>query len=328
MATTVNNAFSLFVSRIVDLDPEQARKARASRDNLKDNIHRLGGKNGFFDLASDNDLYFGSFSRKTKIRELDDIDMMIGMNGGDTTYIVNSWDDIKMCVKNSNSKFAHFCDQNGYISSTRVKNKFITELMRLNDYKKAEFHSRGEAVTLSLSSYIWVFDVVPCFKCSGIDKYLIPNGQGHWKYTNPRIEQDRITRINQKHNGKVLSTIRLVKYWNRRGKMPTLVSYVIETMVLDYFEKIDKTPDWIEQRFRDVLGYIKDNIWKSIHDSKGIEGDINTLSWDQKNALSRRALNDYQKATNAIYAELYEKDQRKAINIWHEIFGGDFPTYG
>ena len=95
-------------------------------------------------------------------------------------------------------------------------------------------------MTLELLSYDWTFDIVPCFKCSEQDKYIIPNGKGHWKFTNPRIEQERVTRINQKHGGKVLDTIRLVKYWNRRGKMPTMVSYVLETMILDYFDSIAK----------------------------------------------------------------------------------------
>lgn len=328
MATTVNNAFSEFMRDIVNLDSAQTEKARKSRDNLKNNIHDLGGTDSFFNLASSNDLYFGSFSRKTKIRELNDIDMMIGLNGGDTTYHTQTWDNIKMTINNSDCQFAGYRDSNGYISSTKIKNKFISELKKVRDYYKAELHSRGEAVTLDLLSYTWKFDIVPCFKCKNEDKYLIPNGQGHWKYTNPRIEQERLTRINKKHNGYVLDTIRLIKYWNRRGKMPTMVSYVIETMVLDYFDSISTTSKWIEQRFRDVLLYIKNNIWNAIYDSKGIEGNINTLSSSEKLSLQSRASNDYTKACNAISAEINSNDQEKAINIWRDIFGGDFPHYG
>ena len=289
MATTVNTAFSEFMKNYVNLDSIETEMARRSRENLKTNIHDLGKSGTLFDLASQNDLYFGSFSRKTKIRELDDIDMMIGLSGYNTLYTSSTWDNVKMSIDND-CQFNDYCDTNGYISSTKIKNKFISELKKLRDYYKAELHSRGEAVTLELLSYDWTFDIVPCFECSEQDKYIIPNGNGHWKFTNPRIEQERVTRINQKHGGKVLDTIRLVKYWNRRGKMPTMVSYVLETMILDYFDSIEKTPDWIEQRFRDVLYYIKNNIWNAIYDSKGIEGDINTLSFNEKYSIVFRLL--------------------------------------
>ena len=81
MATTVNNAFSKFMKDIVNLDSTQTEKARKSRDNLKNNIHDLGGTSSFFNLASSNDLYFGSFSRKTKIRELILIVFLLLPNG-------------------------------------------------------------------------------------------------------------------------------------------------------------------------------------------------------------------------------------------------------
>ena len=74
--------------------------------------------------------------------------------------------------------------------------------------------------------------------------------------------------------------------------------------------------------------YIKNNIWNAIYDSKGIEGNINTLSYSEKLSLQSRASNDYTKACNAISAEINSNDQEKAINIWRDIFGGDFPHYG
>lgn len=327
MATTVNTAFSEFMKDYVNLDSSKTETARKSRENLKNNIHDLGDKAEFFNLASQNDLYFGSFSRKTKIRELDDIDMMIGLNGYKTEYRSNSWDNVKMSVTSSDCQFYYYRDSDGYISSTKIKNKFVSELKKIKDYYKAELHSRGEAITLELLSYDWTFDIVPCFKCASEDKYIIPNGKGHWKFTNPRIEQERITRINQKHNGKVLDTIRLVKYWNRRGKMPTMDSYVLETMILDYFDSVSTSSDWIDIRFKDVLNYIKNNIWNPINDSKGIEGDINTLTSTERFSLQIRAKSDYDKACNAISAETNEKNHQKSINIWRDIFGSDFPKY-
>ena len=110
--------------------------------------------------------------------------------------------------------------------------------------------------------------------------------------------------------------------------MPTMVSYVLETMILDYFARVDKCDNFIDCRFREILKYITENIFNPVYDSKNIEGNINTLTIDQKNALHTRALNDYKKACDAISAEVNEKNQAKSIRIWRSLFGDDFPIFG
>jgi len=86
-------------------------------------------------------------------------------------------------------------------------------------------------------------------------------------------------------------------------------------------------PIHIDLRFRDVLYYIKDNIWYSINDPKEIQGDLNTLTYDEKLKISNKAESDYEKATEAISAEIDDKDHEKAIKKWAEIFGSEFPEY-
>ena len=72
-----------------------------------------------------------------------------------------------------------------------------------------------------------------------------------------------MAQLSAKHSGKVRDTIRLVKYWNKWGRMPTMVSYVLETMILDYFAKVDQCDNFIDCRFRSILKYIAENIFKS-----------------------------------------------------------------
>ena len=79
MATTVNIAFVEFMKDIVNLDPDVVCKARTSRDNLLDNIAEFDNRDGFFDLCDSFNVHFGSFARRTKCRELDDVDLMIGI---------------------------------------------------------------------------------------------------------------------------------------------------------------------------------------------------------------------------------------------------------
>ena len=154
------------------------------------------------------------------------------------------------------------------------------------------------------------------------------------KKTNPKIEQDRISSLNQKFNGVVLETVRLVKYWNRRGLMPNITSYVLETIVLDYFDQAHHSVsnsngnyDYPDMHFMQALQYIGSHIYYNVQDSKGIQGNINNLSYDQKTKISTRANSDYIKAKNAVNAEISEKNAKKSIQIWRDLFGEDFPKY-
>lgn len=86
--------------------------------------------------------------------------------------------------------------------ATKVINCFISKLSDLQDYSKAEMYKNHEAATIQLKSYTWNFDIVPCFY-TDTDFYLIPDDSGNWKKIAPRIDNERITNINQKHNGKL-----------------------------------------------------------------------------------------------------------------------------
>ena len=76
MATTVNNAFAEFMKEKVNLDQEKTKTARSSRDNLLDNIKGFSGDVNFFAVYKDKILRFGSFERRTKIRPIDDINLL------------------------------------------------------------------------------------------------------------------------------------------------------------------------------------------------------------------------------------------------------------
>ena len=193
-------------------------------------------------------------------------------------------------------------------------------------YKSADIHRRQEAVTLQLSSYEWNFDIVPAFyTTSGF--YLIPDGDGYWKATNPPIDQDKATRINQKHNGDILQIVRTLKYWNRRAQMSTIGSYLFENFVLNYFDSKSKISNYLDINLIKYWSHLKTEIYQSVADPKGIQDDLNDLSYDDKVKVSNKASDTYYKGCEANKIETEEKNQEKAINKWGEIFGDDFTDY-
>lgn len=331
MAITVNNAFNEFMKEIVNLDSDVVSKARDSRDNLLENIAEFDNEDGFFDLYEEFNVHFGSFARKTKCRELDDIDLMIGISANGATYNSNDpWDDVHITASTTNQAQKDCTREDGTLNSTQVINKFKNKLKHVREYSRSDIHKSGEAVVLNLTSKDWSFDIVPCFhtviESDGRSYYLIPNGKGNWKKTDPKKDKEHVTNTNKDKEGRVLELIRLCKKWNNVKKVTTIPSYLLETMIINYCDSQTTLSQFIDYRFRDALKYIADNIMNSVGDMKEIQGDINTLSDSDKSKLNEKANNDYQKACDA--SNMETKDQEKAIKLWGEILGGDFPTYG
>ena len=326
MATTVDNAFAEFMKDTVNLDSDVTSTARKSRNNLIDNINRFSGNDDFFSVYKEKNLKFGSFARRTKIRELDDIDLMLCLSAEGTRTYTETADCIYINGNDSDISNGLLSNGTTYLNSTKVINRFISKLSDLNDYSKAEMHKNQEAATLKMKSYTWNFDIVPCFYAKE-DFYLIPDGSGNWKKTDPRIDNDRTTEVNQKHNGKLLNLIRLVKYWNKRKVTLTIGSYLLECMILNIYDNTDaKEHWWIDIEFENTLYALSQAVKNDVEDPKGIQGNINNFNSDARKKISDALYDAYSKA---VEARSYEKDkkQKEAINKWREVLGSDFPKY-
>ncbi|MCB9211106.1 MAG: nucleotidyltransferase [Ignavibacteriales bacterium] len=333
MATTVISAFNEFQKDIVNLDSEKSKNANGSKDWLIDKIHKFPDDDTDFPkLYSDIDIQYGSFARHTKIRPLDDIDLMIGLSADGTTYL--DWGigtGISMTVPDTATKLKKLCNDNSNtLNSIKVINKFIKNLKDVSQYANSTIKRNQEAAVLELS-YEWNFDIVPCFftkpETDGRTYYLIPDGNGNWKKTDPRLDKERVTSINKKHDGNVLNVIRILKYWNRRPTMPSSPSYLFENLILNYFASSpDKASEFVDMNLPTLFSHINTYIMYAVNDPKNIQGDLNTLTYSEKQKISSRAYTDCQKALEARQFE-NDKKMKESINKWREIFGDNFPRY-
>ena len=81
MATNVIAAFNEFLKDFVNLDPDNTATARSSRDWLLQQIDEFpSSETNFPKLYPEVHVHYGSFARRTKIRELDDIDLIVGIS--------------------------------------------------------------------------------------------------------------------------------------------------------------------------------------------------------------------------------------------------------
>ncbi len=331
MPYTVWGAFKAFRENTVDLDSNQTKKARTSRDYLFDQLKSLANKDPEFPLLTSNYLPFGSFARRTKIRPLDDVDMMIILNGRDTTVYASSPYTYWLKIVKPDAPLAHFSDDYGYVSSTKLLYKIKRLLASVPNYSKADLHKNMQAVVLNLVSYSWSFDIVPAVPIGdalgNTVYYLIPNGTGEWIRTDPRIDAGNVTRVNTQHNGQFLPTVRLLKYWNRRTHKPRLASYYFETLaikVFDYTLQIEDFPRAVTYFFNSCPTYLR----LPCQDPKRLGPNLGAdVDWETKNKVSQAMSTAAEYAKCALMREEQSKHE-DAIYWWQRIFGPEFPNYG
>lgn len=332
MATTVNNAFDTFMKEKVRIDIDRNSEAKRSKNNLLLEIEKFPDDGNFLNYYPEyTSIDYGSFSRKTKIRPLDDIDLMIVL------HAQGNWREpidggFRIRVRPEASKQMALCNhETDVLNSIKVINKFKEYLAKVPSYKKADIKRNQEAVTLELNSYEWVYDIVPCFETApdnfGKTFFLIPDGSGNWKPTDPRIDKNRTTTINGKQQISVLDMIRIMKYWTKRRTAATMGSYFLECLILQYYDATTVNSNtYIDLELPNLFAYVYHQIQQSLNDPKGFQGDLNTLNWSERNSIQERAKIDYGRSRDALDLKRNGK-QKESIAKWGEIFGPEFPTF-
>lgn len=333
-AKTVKTAFKYFRTHTVDLPSEITQKGRNSQTFLVQQIKKLAKLYPDFPKLKGNYIPFGSFSRNVKICPLNDIDLLILLDGASITIsstLHRSSTVYTVTLKDSQSPLAPFADAQGRVNSTKILNRVKTYLTHITYYQKAATNKRMQAVTFKLKSHPWKFDIVPAIPVydhgNRISHYLIPDGHGNWIRTNPKIDAKNIATANKVQQGELLAVIRLLKYWNNRTHKPQLPSYYFETIVLQTFRHaapIKSYSEALQYFFRHANGYLM----SSCPDPKNLGGNLdNGISWETKDKISKAFRNAAQQISYAIMAES-KSDPKLAIYWWRKVFGTEFPSYG
>jgi len=329
MALSVNVAFKEFNNDYVNLNHGRTTVARTSRDWLIKQLINLPDKVAYFPRLYDNmSIKYGSFARNSKIDPLDDIDLMLTFAADGTTYNTHTYGKrYTLHVPESCENLYRLTNDDGSLNSIKVVNKLVSSIHEIEHYRSAEKHRRQEAATLNLSSYEWNFDIVPSLY-TDTGYYLIPDGNGEWKASDPRVDQELSETVNKKHGGQINQIIRILKYWTKHSSMPTIPSYFFEIMILKFFENKAEISDWIDVNLINFWTYFKTEIWNGVQDPKGFQGNLNTLEFGEIVKISNKTREAEEKAREANRLETTDKNQQKAIAKWGEIFGNNFPIYG
>lgn len=83
----------------------------------------------------------------------------------------------------------------------------------------------------------------------------------------------------------------------------------------------------VDLQFRDTLKYLSTAILARVDDPKGMQGDLNIFSWEDRYKISGALSTAHDKAVEAANLEIDKKDQKAAIAKWQEVLGSAFPDY-
>lgn len=189
-----------------------------------------------------------------------------------------------------------------------VLTKFKNYLDGIPDYKGKVFQDRP-CVTIELSNKS--FDVLPSFEQFG-GGYSIPNYDlKSWTYSYPEKLTDDLNAVNKLRSYKVKPTIQGVKYWNRENTK-LIPSFHVEEVAINIFNSFPfaNYEESIRLWFNNAEYHLNVTRFKSVDDHTAAINKIKKV---------KGKLNDAKKLYD-------EKKESEAIQIWKEVFNGEFPT--
>jgi len=214
--------------------------------------------------------------------------------------------------------------------SKHIKGKTPTEVLAsvqaaLTKYRTG-VRRNGQAVTLYYDTWPNV-DIVPVSRTddgSNVLHYNVPDmNQGIWLSSKPKRHAQNIAERVRTFGPEFRRVIRIIKWWNQQHSS-YLQSYHLEVMALSSLNgSFDSYPWAVFTVFDRACELVKSPL---SYEGSYVDGYL-TQS-DRAEAL-KRLETARDKSRDAWYATHGSNDDhKKAIELWRQIFGDRFPSYG
>jgi len=196
----------------------------------------------------------------------------------------------------------------------------------LGEYK-TNVRKNGQAVTLYYDSWPNV-DVVPVSRVANddgsVNYYSVPNANTEgWLSSRPRKHSSALEDKNKECGDMFKRIIKMIKWWNNQHS-GFLQSFHIEVMALKIFGGKLVDYSWnIFQYFDKAVELASSSLWYEV----GYVDDY--LDYKSRKLALERLKTARDKARDAWYLTYNGRsDHERAIEIWRQIFGERFPSYG
>ncbi len=323
---TVQQAFESLLDKHINLTPAQISQGSTSHtyiQGLLGNKHQMHDR---FPWLVDGDFLSGSYGRGTKIYPLDDIDVMIVLDGHGLVPI-SGGQHLNAAVRGSGTEGSaitkHF-DANNLVSSLSVLEVFHDALKE--SFPTSQIKKDGQAVNVWLDSYGLGLDIVPCFhivpRDGSQDYYYIPMGAGSpmWKSTNPKIDERISTGLHIRHDKRLKPVVKILKYWNKTQNSDRLRSYHLEALAWHIFHAHPSKITDYANGVRHFFGQASESLANYCPDPTGLGGHVDSyLSYEDRQLTIK-------KMKDAVAAVGLGAFLNPALQIpaWRKVLGSQF----
>lgn len=295
---TIEQSFKKFLSNLnpTDRQIQRIQKTRASIDDLLINAPRI-----FLNPQKQISFLTGSYSRKTIIRPIDDIDLYVRIHYGE-----HAKDQTPMSIL-----------------------RLIASAIRKRHSRNTKVNVDAPCVVVTFLSY--KFEIVPAVGYSdNPDLYSIPApGSKEWMDCYPNVPDKWLSACNYANNSLFIPLIKMLKQWNRNNKVG-LKSFHLELLTEKVFGAVTDIHTY-PQGILDWMYCVHDWLWQNDHPFVLEPGKSNTFvdeylyekpfrirairnKLDSGLKKAERAWNFYSKGNHA-----------SAKRVWNGMFGPKFP---
>lgn len=185
----INTALEKLLETNINISQAARSQGSTSHNYIRDVLKGKNDTNSSFPRLLDGDFLSGSYARGTKLKPLDDIDVMVVIDGAGLRVLNNGLVqdvEVRGSGQNENPILQHM-GPDSLLSSKTVMSLFQQALNETHPNSK--IRNDEQAVNVWLESYGLGIDVVPCFhlipRNDMRDHYFIPAG-GSARRSRPR----------------------------------------------------------------------------------------------------------------------------------------------
>lgn len=323
------SAFDNYLDKNGVISKSQISQGSDSQNHIRQLLDNKSTSDPNFPRLIEGDFLSGSFARGTKIFPLDDIDIMVIMDGAGLVPIKEGaiWQaDVRGSGVIDNPILKHL-GGNNLLSSQTVLKLFQDGLKQ--SYPLSTVSKDGQAINVWLDTYNLGIDIVPCFhivpRDSSQDVYYIPTGYGsdEWTITNPKIDQKISDTLHERHNKKLKPVVRLIKLWNRFYHNDLIRSYHLEAVCWYTFSKYTGKIDDYEAAIRYFFDNSLPHFQFNCQDPTGLGSPIDSYLTQNHRAETLKKIREAQVILKSASLHGFF-DKNAEVCCWQELFGDDF----
>lgn len=291
MATSVVSAFKSFDEKL-NLDPRERERAQARHHELRDVLEASGLIDGTF--------LQGSFARKTMLKPLKDVDIVVllnpdlGFEGGDGPALAMD-------------RFR------GLVAEVWPTARF--------DIGEAP---AAKALRVEFNDLPFTFDLVPAFDGAGEWVLIGDRERRHWEPSNTRIQRHKVAELNVRTGGSFVHQVRMLKAFVKRQPEEEFAFFkgiAVESVAYQSIQKRLPHDEAIATALRDGAVLLTGPVMEPAGD------DDVSIKWaPHEREAAVGAFNAGATAATEAVGLRQAGDERAAIEIWHSLFGADFPA--